>query len=256
MTANARAGKPDIRSTGTTRWAAAHWAKRLVRLWVVALFLLAPQLSSAADNALSEREKKEGWRLLFDGSTLDGWKTSTQQPSQKPVEDAALNPHGCGGYMLIYDEPFENFTLALDFKLSKGCNSGIFIRTWPLKPRADRDVGFNGIEVALDDTTTAGLTDTGALYDLAKPSRNAMRPIGEWNHIEVTCNKNLIEVVLNGEKVTQMDLDKFTEANRRPDGSAHKFDVVYKDHPRRGYLGLQDHGGNCWFKSIKLKKLD
>ena len=112
--------------------------------------------------------------------------------------------------MLIHEEPWENFRLALDFKLSKGCNSGIFVRTFPLTPRPGKDVGFNGLEIALDDTTTAGYTDTGAIYDLAKPSRNAMRPIGQWNHIEITCDKSVISVVLNGEPVTRMDMDQFT----------------------------------------------
>ena len=97
--------------------------------------------------------------------------------------------------------------------------------------------------------------DTGALYDLSKPTRNAMRPVGQWNHIELTSRDTRIEIVLNGEKVNSIDLAKFTEPNKRPDGSAHKFDVAYRDHPRRGYIGLQDHGSASWFKNIKLKPL-
>jgi hypothetical protein len=65
----------------------------------------------------------------------------------------------------------------------------------------------------------------------------------------------LIEVELNGEKVTRMDLDQWTKPNERPDGTKHKFDIAYKDHPRKGYLGLQDHGSPCWFKNIKIKPL-
>jgi hypothetical protein len=52
-----------------------------------------------------------------------------------------------------------------------------------------------------------------------------------------------------------MDLDQWTEPNKRPDGSAHKFDIAYKNHPRKGYIGLQDHGAACWYKNIKLKPL-
>ena len=52
-----------------------------------------------------------------------------------------------------------------------------------------------------------------------------------------------------------MDLDEWTTPNRRPDGSEHKFDVAYKDHPRSGYIGLQDHGSPCWYKNIKIKPL-
>ena len=104
--------------------------------------------------------------------------------------------------------------LSLDFKISKKCNSGIFVRTFPLTPRPGKDVGFNGIEIAIDDTKTAGFHDTGAIYDLVKPTKNAMKPVGEWNHIVITCDKNLIAVELNGEAVTQMDLDEWTEAEQ------------------------------------------
>src|SRR5262245_55261184 len=80
----------------------------------------------AADNQLTEAEKAAGWRLLFDGQTLDGWQTDRQQPSKRPVEEHSLNPHKCGAYMLTHKEQWENFVLALDFKISKGCNSGVF----------------------------------------------------------------------------------------------------------------------------------
>jgi Domain of Unknown Function (DUF1080) len=207
------------------------------------------------DNALTPEEKKEGWALLFDGKSLDGWQTSSGRPSKVPVEQGSINPHGCGGYMMIPEKPLGDFVLSLDFKISKGCNSGIFIRTYPLTPRPGKDVGFNGLEVAIDDTTTAGFYDTGAIYDLVKPSRNAMKPVGEWNHMVITCDGPKIVVELNGEPVTRMDLDQWTKPNRRPDGSEHKFDVAYKEHTRAGYIGLQDHGSACWYKNIKIKAL-
>lgn len=209
----------------------------------------------AADNELTEKEKADGWLLLFNGKTLDGWMTSSQQPSKTPAEDAAINPHKCGGYMMVHEKQWSDYVLSLDFKISKGCNSGIFIRTHSLTPRPGKDVGFNGIEVAIDDTNGAGYHDTGALYDLVKPTKNAMKPAGEWNHIVITCDKNLITIELNGEEVTRMDLDEWTEPNKRPDGSSHKFDIAFKDHPRKGYIGLQDHGRPCWFKNIKLRPL-
>ena len=157
--------------------------------------------------------------------------------------------------MMIHEKPWSDFELALDFKISKGCNSGVFVRTYPLTPRPGKDVGFNGIEIAIDDTKTAGFVDTGAIYDLVKPERNAMKPVGEWNHMVLTCDGPKISVELNGEVVTRMNLDEWTEPNKRPDGTAHKFDVAYKKHPRSGYIGLQDHGSACWYKNIKLKPL-
>jgi hypothetical protein len=157
--------------------------------------------------------------------------------------------------MLVHTQQWENFILALDFKISPRCNSGIFLRTHSLTPRPSKDIAFNGIEIAIDDTTKNGPHDTGAIYDLVKPTKNAMKPAGEWNHIELTSNRNRIEVILNGERVTVADLSEFIAPNRRPDGSAHKFDIAFKDHPHRGYIGLQDHGSPCWFKNIKLKPL-
>ena len=210
---------------------------------------------AAADNELTEKEKADGWVLLFDGKSLDGWTTSAGKASKAPVEDGSINPHKCGHYMMVYKDPWENYVLALDFKISKGCNSGVFVRTHSLTPRPGKDVGFNGIEVAIDDTKGAGLHDTGALYDLVKPSKNAMKPVGEWNHLVLTSNRNKIEVELNGETVTRMDTTEWAKPNVRPDGTMHKFDVAYKDHPVKGYIGLQDHGQPCWYKNIKIKPL-
>ncbi len=207
------------------------------------------------DNSLTPQERAAGWILLFDGATLDGWKTSSGKPGKVGIEQGSINPHGCGGYMMIHDRTWSDFELALDFKISKGCNSGVFVRTFPLQPRPGKDVGFNGIEIAIDDTATAGFHDTGAIYDLVRPSKNAMKPAGEWNHIAITCDRNLIRVELNGEVVTKMDLDEWVAPNRRPDGSEHKFDVAYKDHPRQGYIGLQDHGAPCWYKNIKIRPI-
>ena len=206
-------------------------------------------------NTLTEKEKQAGWQLLFDGRTTKGWMTiNSEHLPERHVQDGCLNPHPCD-YMLVYESPLENYVLSLDFKITAHCNSGIFVRTMPLTRVNGRDVGYNGIEIAIDDTKTAGYVDTGAFYDLVKPKKNAMKPVGEWNHIVITSDHNRMSVVLNGEPVSQIDLDEFREPNKRPDGSAHKFDVAYKDHPRKGYIGLQDHGSDCWFRDIKLKRL-
>ena len=211
--------------------------------------------AESALNSLTDEEKQAGWQLLFDGRTTKGWMTvGGEHLPPRHVQDGCLNPHPCD-YMLVYEKPLENYVLSLDFKITAHCNSGIFVRTMPLTRVNGRDVGYNGIEVAIDDTKTAGYVDTGAFYDLVKPKKNAMKPVGDWNHIVITRDRNRMSVVLNGEAVSQIDLDEFREPNKRPDGSAHKFDVAYKDHPRKGYIGLQDHGSDCWFRNIKLKRL-
>ena len=225
-----------------------------MRHWI-ALSLLGALTAFGADNTLTPDEKAAGWLLLFDGKTSTGWMTSDMKPPRTSVEQQSLNPHKSGHYMLVHTQQWSDFALSLDFKISKGCNSGVFVRTSSLTPRPGKDVGFNGIEIAIDDTTGAGFHDTGAIYDLVKPHKNAMKPVGEWNHMVVTCDGALIRVELNGDLVSSMNLDDFTEPNKRPDGMSHKFDVAYKDHPRKGYIGLQDHGSPCWFKNIKLREL-
>ncbi len=206
-------------------------------------------------NTLTEQEKKDGWLLLFDGKSTRGWMTTKGKPlSVSHVQNDSLNPHPCD-YMLVYEKPLENFVLSLDCKISPHCNSGIFVRTKSLTARPGKDVGFNGLEVAIDAMDGPGFHTTGALYDLVATEVNAMKPVGEWNHIQVTCDRSLIAVEVNGRRVSRINLDEWKEPNKRPDGSAHKFDVAYKDHPRTGYIGLQDHGSDCWYKNIKLRLL-
>jgi hypothetical protein len=228
-----------------------------VRTVVTILLWLALGAAVAAeDNVLGPREEEEGWILLFDGKTLNGWKTSGGKPSQRPVEDSSINPHKSGDYMLVYEKPFSDFILSLDFKTSeKECNSGVFIRTKSLTPLPGKDVGYNGLEVAIDSAKSKGFTDTGALYDLSAPTKNAMKDPPAWNRLVITCRGSRITIELNAEKVNDVDLSRFTEKNKRPDGTAHKFDIAYKDHPHEGYVGLQDHGSDVWFKNIKLKPL-
>jgi hypothetical protein len=219
------------------------------------LVLVTSVFAEGALNMLTEKEKQAGWQMLFDGRTTKGWMSITSKHlPERHVKDGSLNPHPCD-YMLVYESPLENYVLALDFKITPHCNSGVFVRTMPLTRRGGKDVGYNGIEIAIDDTKTAGYTDAGAFYDLVKPKKNAMKPVGEWNHMVITSDRSRMSVVLNGEPVSQIDLDEWREPGKRPDGSANKFDVAYKDHPRKGYIGLQDHGSDCWYRNIKLKRL-
>src|SRR6266581_3766048 len=160
------------------------------------LFLLIGVLTGVAtDNELTGADKKDGWLLLFDGKTLDAWITSEGKPSRRPVDQGCINPHQCGHYMMVHTQKWSNFVLTLDFKISKGCNSGIFVRTDSLTPRRGKDVGYNGIEVQILDTTTADYYDTGAIYDLSKPTKNTMKHAGEWNNIEIKCDGSQIEVL-------------------------------------------------------------
>ena len=204
---------------------------------------------AAGDNELTEREKKDGWVLLFDGKSPEGW--TGLKPEN--IEDGAINPYKSGNYVTFHKERFGDFTLSCDFKVSPGCNSGIFIRTGNPK-----DPVQTGIEIQVLDSggkEKVGKHDCGSIYDLVAPTKNPMKPAGEWNHMEITCDKSKIKVALNGETVAEMDLDQWTEAGKNLDGTKNKFTKALKDFPREGQLGFQDHGKACWFKNVKLKKL-
>ena len=210
----------------------------------------------AADNELTKQEKKDGWILLFDGKTLDGWMTIRETPSRTPPQNGTLNPRRCGGYLLVTKKTWGDFILSLDFKISEGGNSGVFVRQFPLKPPKGLDIPACGIEVQILDAPTATYYDTGGFYDLVMPSKNTMRAQGEWNTMVIACDDNIMTASVNGEVVSRMDLDQFTEPYRRPDGTEHKFPVAWSGHSRKGYIGLQDHGDDVWFKNLKLLPLN
>jgi hypothetical protein len=95
----------------------------------------------------------------------------------------------------------------------------------------------------------------GAVYDCQAPSRNAVRAPGEWNQVRLTCKGSKVAVVLNGEPVVDLDLDRWTEAQKNPDGTKNKFPRAMKDFARTGYIGLQDHGRPVWYRNVRIKPL-
>ncbi len=182
--------------------------------------------------------------VLFDGTGFEHWQMSEQDAWT--IEDNTMRCNQKG--YLWSREHFGNFVLGCDFKMSPGCNSGIFIRTGnPNNPVQ------TGIEVQIIDTygkSAPDKHDTGALYDLRAPDTNAVKKPGEWNHITVTCDNNLISVVLNDIPVVNADIDKWITAHQNPDGTGNKFDLPVKDFPRTGFIGFQDHGDTIWFRNV------
>jgi hypothetical protein len=198
------------------------------------------------------RAADDDFKTIFDGNSTAGWVTNTGNPLPTAnVQDDGLNPHRSGGYIVMYEKPVGDFILDFDYKISQGCNSGVFLRVGDPK-----DPVMTGLEVAIDDTKGTGLHDPGAFYDLVPPRVNAQKPAGQWNHMTITARGPKIGVSLNGEEVSRIDLDQWTEPGKRPDGSTHKFGkVVIKEFNRPGYLGFQDHGQDCWYKNVKLNGL-
>ncbi len=218
---------------------------------LVAMMSLSATLH-AADNELTPAEKAEGWKLLFNGKNRTGWINNTKKPVAAKVESAALNPHGSGGYLLVYDKQFSDFVLKCDVKMDQPfCNSGIFVRTGDLASPVQ-----SGIEVQVISDKNPDLHGFGALYDLVAPEKNATLGPGKWDSVEIRCEGPKIDVTVNGEHVTSIDCDEWGVPGKRPDGTSDKFKKSVKDFPRKGYIGLQDHGYNAWFKNIKLRELN
>lgn len=195
----------------------------------------------------------DDFQTIFDGRSAQGWKTNNGKAiPEANVQADGLNPYKAGGYLVVYEKPLKDFILDFDYKLSPGCNSGVFIRVGDLKNPV-----MTGLEVAIDDTKGSGVHDSGALYDLQAPKLNAQKPVGEWNQMRITAQGPIVTVVLNGQEVNRVDLSQFDQPGKRPDGTDHKFKgVTIKDLARPGYFGFQDHGADCWYKNIRLQALD
>jgi hypothetical protein len=199
--------------------------------------------------ARPEREPVEAI-TLFDGTSNRGWTLCNRVPLPLAnIQADGLNPHGTGSYLVVYDQKLDDFVLDFDYKLSAGCNSGVFLRVSDLN-----DPVQTGIEVALDDVRHGDDRDTGGFYRLLAPKIFAQKPDGEWNHMTVTALGPSLAVSLNGTDVCSINLDDWTVPGRRPDGSLiHASDRAVARNARSGYLGFQDLGSNCWFKNIVLK---
>jgi Domain of Unknown Function (DUF1080) len=222
-----------------------------VRLALTIAFATFATEVRAADNELTSKEKADGWQLLFNGKDTNGWMNNTKNPIAAKVEDGALNPHRSGGYVVVYKKQFGDFVLKCDVKMDQpSCNSGIFVRIGDLK-----DPVQTGLEVQISTDTKPDLHSFGSIYDLVAPSKDATRGPGKWDAVEVRCQGSKIAVTVNGEKVSSIDCDQWSEPGKRLDGTSTKFTKAVRDFPRTGYLGLQDHGHNVWFKNIKLREL-
>jgi serine/threonine protein kinase len=189
-------------------------------------------------------------RAIFDGKSGQGWMLCNRTPlPPQNIQHDGLNPHSTGSYLAVYDQKLGDFVLDFDYKLSKGCNTGVFLRVSDLNNPIN-----TGIEIALDDTKWGDDRDSGALHGLVAPKVYAQNPSGQWNHMTITAQGPRLTVSLNDREVSSINLDLWTLPGKRPDGSVHQFKNLAIAHmARTGYLGFQDLGGDCWFKNIVLK---
>lgn len=193
------------------------------------------------------------WLDLFNGQDLTGWKAIGNADAWS-VDNGTIKCTPAKGRLLCTVEQFNDFELDLEYKTEPEVNSGVFFRISDLE-----DCVHTGLEVQILDTIgKEELTnkDAGALYDMLAPRLNAVKPAGQWNRLRILAKGPIVEVDLNAQRVLDVNIDDWDTPGKNPDGSTNKFvKHAWKDLPKRGHIGLQDHNGVAWFRNIRLKVL-
>jgi hypothetical protein len=266
-----------------------------MRIWfelaALSAAVVLSQAARGADNQLTPEEKSAGWRLLFDGRTYAGWQDPTER---HPPGDSFTIEDGCLKAVahpkivedLFTSETFQDFELQFDWKISPAGNSGVKYRIQDhvfipegkgrfedrvkaalLAPRADRPEKGQDYVIGFEYQLTDDITNsdaringpkhqTAALYDVAAPSKNVTRPVGEFNHSLLAVKGDRVEHWLNGERVVETSLKSAdVEASMRKRwGTDSPVYTLLVDQPRaRCPISLQNHGDETWFKNLKIR---
>jgi hypothetical protein len=243
--------------------------KVVLSLLMAALFCVAATAQTKNDktNQLTNAEKKAGWKLLFDGKTLTGWRGfhNQQVPEGWGVADGCITKVKSGetvktGGDLITVEQFENFEFVVEWKLERGGNSGIkYLVSESLPPTGKSGVSFE-YQVLDDDNHPdakqgiAGNRTAGSLYDLIAASKDKkLKPVGEFNHSRIVVKGNHIEHWLNGVKTVEFDRSS-DEYKRHLAESKFKNTKGFGE-AKQGHILLQDHSDAVWYRNIKIRAL-
>jgi hypothetical protein len=228
----------------------------ILRAGILASLTFAALHPQEADNTLTPEEKKQGWKLLFDGKTTEGWRgwKKEKMPDGWAVIDGMLTRTKGGGDVITVDQ-YENFELRVDWRLAAGGNSGIMY----LVQETDHAPYETGPEYQLLDDAKHGiaktdLTATGACYALYAPKVDAGKPIGEWNRTKIVYNHKKVEHWLNDQKIVECEIGS-ADWNEKVNKSKFKAWPNFAK-AAKGHIDLQDHGGKVEFKNIKIRVLD
>jgi hypothetical protein len=211
-------------------------------------------------NTLSGQEQKDGWKLLFDGKTTQGWhvyRNATNGAAWKVTDgELWLDPTAQGRGDFMSDNEYENFELRLDWKIEKGGNSGVIFNS--MESTQYKHAWNTGPEMQILDND--GHPDgkfpkhrAGDLYDLISTKKESAKAPMEWNSLRIVSNRGHLELWLND--VLQVETTMFT-----PEWAALIKGSKFVNHPdfgtyRKGRLMLQDHDHRVWFRNIKIKEL-
>ncbi|MCC7317663.1 MAG: DUF1080 domain-containing protein [Bacteroidales bacterium] len=225
------------------------------------------KVEAVADNTLSQAETDAGWMLMFDGQTPGKWRGYGKDhfPTGWKIENGTLQCIGSGrgeagsleGGDIIFDEKFQNFELSLEWKISEGGNSGILYLAQELP---DKTIWQTAPEMQVLDNTKhpdgrEGVHSAGALYDMIGVAADKVKPVGEWNQAKLLIYKGLVEHWLNGEKVVSYHLwtpewNEMVAKSKFP-----QYNPDWANVAQEGFIGLQDHGDDVWYKNIKIRKM-
>lgn len=232
-------------------------------------------VESSPANTLTAAETAEGWILLFDGASLDGWRgigLDTVPAGHWTVEDGSIRKIASGdvptapdgqplvGGDLVTEATFENFELVFDWKISPGGNSGVKYNVSEELSRAHPPeyaaLGFEYQVLDDDRHEDAELAShrAGALYDLLPANdKKQLRPVGEWNISRIVLDGDRGEHWLNGVQIVEYDLgsDEFRERL-----AASKYsDIAGFAERRAGHIVLQDHSDDVWYRNVKIRPI-
>ena len=227
-------------------------------LSILGAFLTVLCVHAAELNQLTSEEKAAGWKLLFNGKSLDGWRQCGKQtpPGEGwKVEDGLLHKLAkVRGGDIITTNTFENFEFFWEWRIAKGGNNGVkYLVT-------EQRTGAPGHEYQLIDDT--GHSDsklgpkrqTASFYDVLPPMENKpLQPVGEWNSSRVLIKGNHVEHWLNGSKVLAYELGS-DEVKKGV--AASKFKTAAKFGEKiSGHLMLTDHQDEAWFRNVMIREL-
>ena len=224
-------------------------------------------------NTLTDKEKRDGWQLLFDGKTTTGWRgayAETFPDKGWAVENEMLTIQQSDGSEsqsfgdIVTTEEYKNFDLVFDFKLTEGANSGIKYFVVEQKPKPKGSAFGLEYQVLDDDRHPDaklgrnGNRTVGSLYDLIPATGKKASPIGEWNTGRILARGWHVEHWLNGKKV--VEFDRGNVAFRGAVAQSKYAAPAYNAHGPfgeaiKGHILLQDHGNNVSYRNIKIRKL-
>jgi hypothetical protein len=231
--------------------------KKIVVFIIGFLIFLSATAQNEKINTLSEKEKKEGWRLLFNGKNLDGWRTfQGREITGWKVIDGVLNNSGVGsdhGGDIITREKFQNFELELEWKIAPQSNSGIF---YHVNEKIGTAIYESGPEYQLIDDKgwPERLREdqySGANYGMHAPKNAIVKDVNDWNQARIVVDGAHVQHYLNGVKVVDYYLwdDEWKQLKEKGKWK----DYPYYGMALKGPIGLQDHGGLAQFRNIKIK---